>query len=166
MDGLRIDEVKQVDECKIRAQSLDEMYKNLLETCAEFVSQENIPPKGLKPRIHKILTLGSGKLDALETSHSGHEPYRKAALDSLKRNAVNGARVFCTTQLGLMGMAPPHVELGDLVFFGARVPFILRSSGSFYTLIGEIYLGEGYMEGWAIDEFQAGTQFMESFELR
>jgi hydrogenase/urease accessory protein HupE len=70
--------------------------------------------------------------------------------------------------MGLMGMAPPHVEPGDLicVFFGARVPFILRSSGLFYTLIGEIYLGEGYMEGRAIEEMQAGTRFMESFEIR
>jgi hypothetical protein len=64
-----------------------------------------------------------------------------------------------------MGMAPPHVEEGDLacVLTGAQVPFLLRKGNGFCILVGEVYISDGYMYGRAIDEMEAGRlQVQES----
>lgn len=123
------------------------------ETCAELVGQGYIPTEKLKPKLHNILTLGN-----LKSGTPG----------SSKLDAIRGSRLFFTTPMGLMGMAPPHVESGDLVcvLFGASLPFVLQRTGPFYNLIGEIYISDGYMEGRAIDEMYAGTRSVESFEIR
>lgn len=49
-------------------------------------------------------------------------------------------------------MGPDTTRTGDLVvvFFGGRVPFILRQHDSSYILVGECYI-HGIMDGEAID---------------
>jgi hypothetical protein len=86
----------------------------------------------------------------------------------LKLEAVEGRRQFFVTSNGLMGMAPPHVQEGDLacVLLGAQVPFLLRRGNGFYTLVGEIYISNGYMYGRAVDEMEAGKLEVQEFEIR
>ena len=46
-----------------------------------------------------------------------------------------------------MGMAPPLVQVGDLAYVQeARVPFLLRKNDGLYTLVGEVYIRDGYMK--------------------
>jgi hypothetical protein len=86
----------------------------------------------------------------------------------MKNEAVEGNWRFFTTSTGLMGMAPPHVEVDDLVvvLLGARVPFLLRKCEVFYTLVGEAFISNGYMYGRAIDEMIAGKIQVQEFDIR
>jgi hypothetical protein len=86
----------------------------------------------------------------------------------LKLDAVEGNRLFIVTDSGYMGMAPPHVKAGDsvCVLLGARVPFLLRKESEFYTLVGELYLSDGFMTGKAIDMMEAGELRKTTFEIR
>jgi Heterokaryon incompatibility protein (HET) len=61
-----------------------------------------------------------------------------------------GRKVFCTQQ-GMFGLGPANLRKGDLccVLFGAQVPFILRSVGMKYKLVGESYV-HGIMKGEAV----------------
>jgi hypothetical protein len=79
---------------------------------------------------------------------------------SLKIMAMRGDRRFLITEAGLMGMAPPHVQPGDIicVFPGTQIPFLLRPVDEFYILVGEVYVSDGYMEGRAVDEFERGER--------
>lgn len=93
-------------------------------------------------------------------------------MDSVDRNflmddAVKGDRRFFITEEGLMGMAPPHVLPGDVIciFAGTRVPLLLRKEGTFYTLVVEVYVSDGYMEGRAFDEMEKGKWVLQEFEL-
>jgi hypothetical protein len=66
-------------------------------------------------------------------------------------NAMKGAgtrRRFCTTEKGYFGLAPVDSRVGDVVciFMGAQVPFVIRSCGSDYQLVGEAYV-HGVMKG-------------------
>ena len=61
---------------------------------------------------------------------------------------------FCATSKRYLGWVPPSAEPGDIVciFFGSKVPFLLRTGGSgFYKLIGECYI-HGIMKGEAVVE--------------
>ena len=88
----------------------------------------------------------------------------------LQHDAVFGHCRFFITSNGLMGMAPPHVEEGDVacVLLGAQVLFLLRKNKEkdFYTLIGELHISNGYMYGRAIDEMEAGKLQVQEFEIR
>jgi hypothetical protein len=65
-------------------------------------------------------------------------------------------RSFCVTERGYIGMVPHLSKVGDIVcvFFGAQVPFVLRSidldqgSTERYQLVGESYI-HGIMDGQA-----------------
>jgi hypothetical protein len=59
-------------------------------------------------------------------------------------------RRFFITINGYIGLAPPEALVGDVVciFLGARVPFILRSRGEYFMLVGECYT-QGVMLGEA-----------------
>jgi hypothetical protein len=67
-------------------------------------------------------------------------------------------------------MAPTHVKEGDIacVLLGAQLPFLLRKDKDkrFYTLVGEVYMSNGYMYGRAIDEMEAGEIQSQEFEIR
>jgi hypothetical protein len=42
---------------------------------------------------------------------------------------------------------------------------LLRQEGTFYTLVGEVYVSDGYMEGRAFDEMEKGKWALQEFEL-
>ena len=76
----------------------------------------------------------------------------------------SGRRVFATKQ-GKIGLGPTVLRDGDLccVLFGAQVPFILRSTGDKYKLVGEAYV-HGVMKGeamvdWLIEEIYEKQTF-------
>jgi hypothetical protein len=60
-------------------------------------------------------------------------------------------RRFFLTQSGLMGMGPPSIRSGDLIYVisGAQVPFVLRKSSTnnaVLSLVGDCYV-HGIMHG-------------------
>jgi hypothetical protein len=64
-------------------------------------------------------------------------------------------RRLCRTNSGYIGLVPGYAQEGDevCVVSGARVPFVLRAQGTFYSLIGECYV-HGIMDGEAL-KFQS-----------
>jgi hypothetical protein len=75
-------------------------------------------------------------------------------------------RLF-VTQKGLIGLAPSHIEVGDIVciFFGGKVPFSLRKRNEWYTLVEETYL-HGFMDGEAVELANQGTLPKATFCIR
>jgi hypothetical protein len=62
-------------------------------------------------------------------------------------------RRFCCTDTGFLGWVPDKSRVGDVVcvFYGSKVPHLLRpSTNGCYELIGECYM-QGLMEGKVID---------------
>ena len=71
---------------------------------------------------------------------------------------------FITLDNGLLGIGSEITCINDLVvvFFGGRVPFLLRQNDSFFSLLGECYL-HGFMDGEAIDAWHKGQLGEEPF---
>jgi len=71
------------------------------------------------------------KTEALDARYFEDEP------SSGNRAVLN--RQFFVTDGGYMGYGPKGLQTGDMVvvFLGARVPFVLRSCGNHYLLLGD-----------------------------
>ncbi|KAN0105893.1 HET domain containing protein [Hyaloscypha variabilis] len=154
VEGLHIDIVKKVNKNPVVHQYSDDVYQELLESCSRIVSKRGTLTEELKMEVQKTLIVdnyGSLKNSRPRYSPNGH---------SAKLDAIQGRRLFFISRTGLMGMAPRHVQPGDLicVFFGAKIPVWLRRKGKVYVLIGEVYISDGYMEGRAIDEMEVATR--------
>jgi len=76
-------------------------------------------------------------------------------------NFQHSRRSFVGKQ-GYLGLVPQDAKEGDLVvvLFGAVQPFVLRSEGGRYKLIGEAFV-YGIMDG----EFMKTNYIKEDFEL-
>jgi hypothetical protein len=76
-------------------------------------------------------------------------------------------REFLRTSQGWRGVGPQTVEPGDtlVIFFGSRVPFILRKHDTFYRLISDCYIN-GLMDGEAINMWEDGELKVEEFDIR
>lgn len=85
--------------------------------------------------------------------------------DSGVKQSFDG-KCFVKLGNGLLGVGPDTTRAGDLVvvFFGGRVPFILRQHGSYYVLLGECYI-HGIMDGEAIDCWREGRLGEKAFVL-
>jgi hypothetical protein len=81
------------------------------------------------------------------------------------RQSFDG-KCFVKLNNGLLGVGPDTTRAGDLVavFFGGRVPFILRQYNSCYVLLGECYI-HGIMDGEAIDGWREGRLRESTFVL-
>ena|SRR5438045_3609637 len=81
-------------------------------------------------------------------------PGHRLAHVILKRETgVNAGRKLCITHGGFMGLVPKNSEPEDdiALFWGAAVPFVIRSHGNHYQLIGECYI-YGIMDGEALTD--------------
>jgi len=164
--GLPIGLVQNIGNLAKMEGNFDErMFDDLLASWAELVTEHCPLTEEVLDELEKTAILdhvGFGDFDVVgNVVHlSRHR--------EVKREAVEGNRRFFTTSTGLMGMAPPHVEVDDLVvvLLGARVPFLLRKCEGFYTLVGEAFVSNGYMYGRAIDEMIAGKIQVQEFDIR
>ncbi|KAE9380144.1 hypothetical protein N431DRAFT_459106 [Stipitochalara longipes BDJ] len=146
-------------------ESNKEKFDSLLNSWAQLAGGHKTVTDELRQRLERTATLDdsgypnvSVPRNLVDASNYGR----------LKCDVVEGNRRFFTTRNGLMGMAPPHVEVDDLVcvLLGARVPFLLRKGDGFYTLVGEVYVSDGYMYGTAINDMRAGKIQVQDFEIR
>jgi hypothetical protein len=67
-----------------------------------------------------------------------------------------------------MGVTHEDVRVGDkiCILYGMQTPVVLRSVGSYYTLVGETFVsGRGYMFGTAMDELAEGKHKEQLFEI-
>lgn len=106
-------------------------------------------------RLLKDFTMAASWGQVDETTHV--EPWYNRAL-----RLLHSRRPFISTS-GLVGLAPSHVEVGDMIciFLGGHVPYLLRKCGEGYTLVGEAYV-HGIMHG----ECVTGHLKIERFTLR
>ncbi len=164
--GIPIGTVQRIGSRDSAGQKTDEeRFQDLLSSWAKLATKKGILGQKGFPELEKTATLTGGGCAGVTTSHGGRiEVIHRA----LKRDAVRGHRRFFVMSNGLMGMAPPHVQEGDLacVLLGAQVPFLLRRGDGFYTLVGEVYISNGYTYGRAIDEMEAGKLEVQEFEIR
>jgi hypothetical protein len=143
----------------------EEKFQHLLSSWATRIAEKDKLAEETLQELEKTATVDNrGSATGNGLSHIA----RESNVRRLKLDAIEGLRRFVVTSNGLMGMAPPHVQEGDLacVLLGARVPFLLRKWKEFYTLVGEVYISNGYMYGRAIDEMEAGTSEVQEFEIR
>ena len=100
-----------------------------------------------------MLCPGEGaKADDLEYLHKLSLPHLVGFLEMT--NIMGGVvpdRRFFSTLGGYMGLGPAHMQPGDLVcvFLGGLVPWVVRSQGEAYSMVGECYV-HGLMNGEAI----------------
>ncbi|KAK8026440.1 hypothetical protein PG991_003496 [Apiospora marii] len=75
-------------------------------------------------------------------------------------------RRFCVTNEGRIGIGPEGMAEGDrvVVFFGSRVPFLVREVGPRYRLVGECYVA-GLMEGQAMTDGEDLDEVSTEFEI-
>lgn len=76
-----------------------------------------------------------------------------------------GRRRFCSTSHGRFGLMPLSAEVGDIlcVFYGGRVPYLIRPCGNGqYAFVGHCYV-HGFMAGEAMEMKDIETQ---EFALR
>ncbi|KAL1600661.1 hypothetical protein SLS60_007049 [Paraconiothyrium brasiliense] len=138
-----------------------------------------------KPAAHNIAThlsnfasFCSSKLShKLNSEIAQHNPGKKGEIQTANgderhfsvqaRQACHGRRFFVTDG-GLFGLGPAAMRTGDMccVFVGARVPFVVRSTGISrrYKVIGECYL-HGFMEGEVVPKWKRGGVEIEEFSL-
>jgi Heterokaryon incompatibility protein (HET) len=85
--------------------------------------------------------------------------------DTGVRQSFDG-RCFIKLDNGLLGVAPDTTCAGDLVvvFFGGRVPFILRQHESHHVILGECYV-HGIMDGETISSWYEGRLEAKDFIL-
>ncbi len=144
--GIPIGTVQRIGSCDSVGQKTDEgRFQDLISSWASLTTKKGILGEEGLPELEKTATFDGRGLAHVTTSHDEIERIHQ----SLKLEAVRGRRHFYVTSNGLMGMAPPHVQEGDLacVLLGAQVPFLLRRGNGFYTLVGEVYISHGYMYG-------------------
>ncbi|KAE9367513.1 hypothetical protein N431DRAFT_428874 [Stipitochalara longipes BDJ] len=152
----------------------EEKFRDLLSTWAKLAVFGGISDEGIFQELEKTAILENRGFYKLASQRNDEDTFTgdidKTNYRALQLDAVHGHRRFFITSNGLMGMAPPHVEEGDAacVLLGAQVPFLLRKDkdSGFYTLIGEVYISNGYMYGRAIDEMEAGKIQTQEFEIR
>jgi hypothetical protein len=77
----------------------------------------------------------------------GHDPYLYL---STMLNHARQRRFFLSSEK-YMGMGPAAMQKGDIIciFYGGRVPYIVRPTAEYYELVGECY-AHGLMDGEAI----------------
>jgi Heterokaryon incompatibility protein (HET) len=164
--GVTIGTVRSVETFETADQRTNEdKFQYLLSSWAERTTELEIFGEGALHELEKTVLVDNRGF-ATESSLS-RAIFEKNSRE-LKFDVINGLRRFIVTSNGLMGMAPPHVQEGDLacVLLGARVPFILRKCNEFHTLIGEVYISSGYMYGRAIDDMEVGKTEAQGFEIR
>lgn len=88
--------------------------------------------------------------------------------ESFARDAELGCErsVFFRTSSGMIGSAYEAVVRGDVVavFFGCRVPMVLREHGSGYRLVSDYYVDD-LMDGEAIDMWKRGEVTLRTFDI-
>lgn len=101
----------------------------------------------------ELIPEGMDVLDGLAKIRSVDDIYWAAS------RFCTGRKVFCTKQ-GALGLGPALLREGDLccVLFAAQVPFILRSVGKMYQLVGEAYV-HGIMKGEAMVDWMIGEKY-------
>jgi hypothetical protein len=112
--------------------------------------------RALYPRTSE--TYDKAFVRTLVTGHSTADPIIDGSADESKeaeysadmRSATARKRFFVADDT-CIGMAPPMARVGDLVviFYGARVPYIIRRSGASFRMVGECYV-HGVMKGEAM----------------
>jgi hypothetical protein len=132
----------------------EEKFQDLLLSWGKLLAEQGIHAEGVLRELDKTATPDDRGFAEVTFPREG---VNENNYWGLKRDAVKGHRRFFVTSNGLMGMAPPHVEKGDLacVLTGAQVPFLLRKGNGFYILVGAVYVSDGYIYGRAIDEMEA-----------
>lgn len=164
--GLAIGTIDSVGNFETADQKTDEeKFQHLLSSWATRIAEKDTFAAETLQELEKTATIDNrGFAEGNSLNHIA----RESNVRRLKLDAIEGLRRFVVTCNGLMGMAPPHVQEGDLacVLLGARVPFMLRKCKEFYTLVGEVYISNGYMYGRAIDEMEARTSEVQEFEIR
>ncbi|KAN0095639.1 hypothetical protein V8E51_016350 [Hyaloscypha variabilis] len=147
----------------------EERFQDLLVLWASLIANERMLGDEVFQELEKTAVLENRGRHHVFPNMSLHS-IRKNNYQNFQHNAVYGDRRFFVTSNGLMGIAPPHVEEGDIacVLLGAQLPFLLRKDkdSGFYTLVGEVYISNEYMYGRAIDEMEAGTIQSQEFEIR
>jgi len=160
-----VQELGQLPKCSnIESRESDGVFGELLNDWMSLINKRRPTTEQLKVELERTAILdGQGFYDITESGTL----VDSSGCQLLKAEAVSGDRRFFITEEGLMGMAPPHVLPGDIicVFQGTRVPLLLRQEGTFYTLVGEVYVSDGYMEGRAFDEMEKGKWALQEFEL-
>ncbi|KAI1348165.1 heterokaryon incompatibility protein-domain-containing protein [Xylaria sp. FL0043] len=73
---------------------------------------------------------------------------------------------FFITRDGRMGIGPETMKENDdiVIFFGAKVPFIIRRLGSRYMLIGECYVS-GLMNGEPVERWKSAGGACDRFHI-
>jgi hypothetical protein len=105
---------------------------------------------------------GAIVLEFLQVVHGGWEELTKddvleerSALFSRVKNVTNAlyGRRFCSSSGGHFGVVDAKAQVGDrfCVFYGGRMPYIIRpAGGGEYTFVGIGYL-HGFMDGEAVE---------------
>jgi hypothetical protein len=168
VEGLAVSSVQELGRLQpysnIKSKEIDEVFRQLLNDWRSLINKKRPITEQLKVELERTAMVdGRGLYDTTEISTI----IDSREYQTLKYDAVSGDRRFFITEEGLMGMAPPHVLPGDIicVFQGTRVPLLLRQEGTFYTLVGEVYVSDGYMKGRAFDEMEQGKWALQEFEL-
>lgn len=115
-----------------------------------------------RPIPSMICQLDEQTLSMLD-EHKGNGDSKR--FDTSVKQSFDGKH-FLKLDNGLLGAGREATRPGDLVvvFFGARVPFILRQHESHYVLVGECYV-HGMMDGEAIDGWREGKLAEKTFVL-
>jgi hypothetical protein len=168
VEGLAVSSVQELGRLppysNIESKESDEVFGELLNDWRSLINKKRPTTEQLKVELERTAIVDRQGLSEITEIGTIMDSSNYSAL---KYDGVSGNRRFFTTEEGLMGMAPPHVIPGDIicVFHGTRVPLLLRQEGTFYTLVGEVYVSDGYMEGRAFDEMEQGKWALQEFEL-
>ncbi|KAF2837601.1 hypothetical protein M501DRAFT_937224 [Patellaria atrata CBS 101060] len=125
-------------------------------TMYEILRGFRLPPKGSKDKSVRSSYFHVSRYSKTE------DDYRRALYDKIRN------RSFFTTEGGFMARGMPFVRKGDqvVIIFGAPVPFVLRSCGDYYKIVGVAYVG-GIMEGELVDElYHKGLMKEQEFLIR
>lgn len=126
----------------------------------------NHSPNGMPDGKHSV-RVPSPK-PQFQTEPTWQEKLNFVAVDFAIASATINRRLFFTSN-GYMGLAPPNIAKGDLVyvFTGGSMPFIIRSAGerkiprdgthTCFQFLGECYL-HGIMDGEAMEDYESTKQ--------
>jgi hypothetical protein len=89
----------------------------------------------------------------------------KQVLDTIK--VTNTKHAYFHTSQGFNAVGSDFVEPGDqlVVFFGSRMPFVIRKLGTCYRLISECYVSN-FMNGEAIEMWERNELKEQTVEIR
>jgi len=107
----------------------------------------------LEEALLDVVGLGVG----IEAATRESESSLRSIVQSLN-NWMDGWHFFISPK-GYLGIANPRAQPTDFIciLLGARVPYILRKAGSYYTVVGEAYV-QGLMHGKAISLVGQGLE--------